>query len=200
MTETQPNLVRVEPRPDGGKRYVLLDAAGPGAIVRIWSATPGGNAAHLHRRRSAPRRSRRRWPPCCAASVAPFAAPLAHVTARGHNLYFPFPFARRCVVTVDDIVSPDPFTGRPIAKLYYQIGYRRYRAEQAAHVRPYSAAELARGRADDRARRGGAARRAAGAPRPPRPARAVDDRRRRPSTPGHPSITTDRRRRRAAAS
>ena len=43
---------------------------------------------------------------------SPFAPPLAHVTARGHNLYFPFPFARRCVVTVDDIVSPDPFTGR----------------------------------------------------------------------------------------
>ena len=28
--------------PDGGKRYVLLDAAGPGAIVRIWTATPAG--------------------------------------------------------------------------------------------------------------------------------------------------------------
>ena len=78
------------------------------------------------------------------AAVAPFAPPLAHVTARGHNLYFPFPFARRCVVTVDDIVSPDPFTGRPIAKLYYQIGYRRYRPEQAARVRPYSPQELAR--------------------------------------------------------
>jgi len=76
--------------------------------------------------------------------VAPFAPPLAHVTARGHNLYFPFPFARHCVVTVDDIVSPDPFTGRPIAKLYYQIGYRRYGAEQASRVRPYSAPELAR--------------------------------------------------------
>ena len=76
--------------------------------------------------------------------MSPFVAPLAHVAARGNNLYFPFPFARHCLVTVDDIVSPDPFTGQPMAKLYYQIGYRRYRARDAARVRPYSAAELAR--------------------------------------------------------
>ena len=42
VTETQPNLVRVETRPDGGKRYVLLDTDGPGAIVRIWTATTAG--------------------------------------------------------------------------------------------------------------------------------------------------------------
>jgi hypothetical protein len=47
-------------------------------------------------------------------------------------------------VTVDDIVSVDPFTGQPLAKLYYQIGYRRYRDEHRVRVRPYSAAELAR--------------------------------------------------------
>ena len=41
-------------------------------------------------------------------------------------------------------MSPDPFTGRPIAKLYYQIGTRRYGAEQAARVRPYSPQELTR--------------------------------------------------------
>src|SRR5205814_30902 len=42
VTDTQPNLVRVEPGPGGGKRYVLLDEAGPGAILRLWSATPAG--------------------------------------------------------------------------------------------------------------------------------------------------------------
>src|SRR5499427_7846877 len=42
VTDTLPNLVRVEPAPGGGKVYVLADVAGPGAIVRIWSATPSG--------------------------------------------------------------------------------------------------------------------------------------------------------------
>ena len=102
-----------------------------------------GDAAHPHRRRrdaglEAPVADLLR------GAVAPFVAPLAHVAARGNNLYFPFPFARHCLVTVDDIVSADPFTGRPMGKLYYQIGYRRYRAEDAARVRPTSAAELAR--------------------------------------------------------
>jgi len=42
VTDTQPNLVRTETGADGGKRYVLLDVAGPGAIVRLWSANPAG--------------------------------------------------------------------------------------------------------------------------------------------------------------
>ena len=115
-------------------------------------------------------------------------APLAHVTARGNNLYFPFPFARHCLVTVDGIVSADPFTGRPMAKLYYQIGYRRYRAEDAARVRPYSAAELARaaptiGRVAKVLRDG--------PPAPPERADGRSWRSRRPRfEPGHPSVTT----------
>ena len=39
-----------------------------------------------------------------SGEVAPFVSPLAHVTARGYNLYFPIPYSRRCVVTVDSIV------------------------------------------------------------------------------------------------
>ena len=33
--------IRVEQR-DGRKEYVMLDAAGPGVVVRIWSANPAG--------------------------------------------------------------------------------------------------------------------------------------------------------------
>jgi hypothetical protein len=143
VTETQPNLVRVERRPDGGKRYVLLDTDGPGAIVRIWTATTGGT---LRIQIDGDEQPALEAPVAdlLRGAVSPFVAPLAHVAARGNNLYFPFPFARHCLVTVDDIVSPDPFTGKPLAKLYYQIGYRRYRAEDAARVRSYSAAQLAR--------------------------------------------------------
>ena len=143
VTETQPNLVRVETRPDGGKRYVLLDTDGPGAIVRIWTATTAGTL-RIHIDGDATPALEAPVADLLRGAVAPFVAPLAHVAARGNNLYFPFPFARHCLVTVDDIVSADPFTGRPMAKLYYRIGYRRYRAAEAARVRPTSAAELAR--------------------------------------------------------
>jgi hypothetical protein len=143
VTETLPNLVRVETAPGGGKRYVLADVAGPGALVRLWSATPTGTLRIYIDDDPKPALEA----PMAAllrGEIAPFAPPLAHVTAHGYNLYFPFPFARRCVVTVDDIVSLDPFTERPMAKLYYQIGWRRYRAREASHVRPYGAAELER--------------------------------------------------------
>jgi len=144
VTDTQANLVRVEARPDGGKRYVLLDVRGPGAVLRLWTATPVGTLrVHVDDQErpvlEAPMAALLR------GDVLPFVAPLAHVTARGHNLYFPIPYRTRCVVTTDDIVSPDPFTGKPTAKLYYQIGYRSYAADQAANVRPFSADELARG-------------------------------------------------------
>jgi len=143
VTDTLPNLVRVETAPGGGKVYVLADVAGPGAIVRVWSASPSGTLRIYVDDQPTPALEA----PMAAllrGEVQPFAPPLAQVTARGYSLYFPFPFARRCVVTVDDIVSPDPFNGQPMAKLYYQIGFRRYGAEQAPHVRPYSAAEVTR--------------------------------------------------------
>ena len=135
--------MRVDTAPDGSKRYVLLDAQGPGAVVRIWSATPAGTLriyldGDSHPAVEAP------FEGLLRGEVAPFVAPLAHVTARGYNLYFPIPYRSRCLVTVDSIVSLDPFSGRPTAKLYYQIGYRTYPATAAARVRPYDAAEVTR--------------------------------------------------------
>ncbi len=143
VTPTQANLVRVEDGPDGDKRYVLLDATGPGAVVRLWTATPTGTLRIYidddpHPVVEAP------FHALLAGDVAPFVVPLAHVTARGYNLYFPFPYRRRCLITVDSIVSADPFSGHEVAKLYYQVGYRTYRPEQAANVRPYASAEATR--------------------------------------------------------
>ncbi|MES1165495.1 MAG: glycoside hydrolase family 172 protein, partial [Verrucomicrobiota bacterium] len=143
VTDAELNLVRVEPAADGSKRYVLLDAQGPGAIVRIWSAAPAGTLrvyldGDSHPAVEAP------FEAVLRGEVAPFVAPLAHVTARGYNLYFPIPYRSRCLVTVDSIVAVDPFNGHPTAKLYYQIGYRTYPAAAAAGLRPYAAAEVTR--------------------------------------------------------
>jgi hypothetical protein len=143
VTDSELNLVRVDTAPDGGKRYVLLDVAGPGAIVRIWSATPAGTLRVYLDGESRPA-IEAPFAGLLRGEVSPFPAPLAHVTARGGNLYFPIPYRSHCLVTVDSIVSPDPFNGRPTAKLYYQIGYRTYPAAAAANVRPYAVVEVKR--------------------------------------------------------
>ena len=181
------------PRRAAARRRQALRAArrrGPGAIVRIWSATPAGTLRIYIDDDPQPALEA----PIAAllrGEVTPFAPPLAHVDARGHNLYFPFPFARRCLVTVDSIVSPDPFTGRPIAKLYYQIGFRRYRADAGAAHAPLSRRRSWRGRR----RPSRASRRCCATGRPPRRPRphartvaiaAVDRRPRRPSVTRSP--------------
>ncbi|HVT06473.1 MAG TPA: glycoside hydrolase family 172 protein [Polyangia bacterium] len=143
VTDAAPNLVRVETAPDGTKRYVLLDVKGPGAVVRIWSATPAGTLRIYVDGDSQPV-VEAPFAGLLRGEVAPFVAPLAHVTARGYNLYFPIPYRSGCLVTVDSIVALDPFNGQPTAKLYYQIGYRTYPATAAANVRPYAPAEVSR--------------------------------------------------------
>src|SRR6185312_970886 len=186
VTDTEPNLVRVETAPDGGKRYVLLDVTGPGAIVRLWSATPAGTLRiYLD---GAPRPVvEAPFAGLLRGEVPPFVTPLAHLTARGYNLYFPIPYRSRCLVTVDSIVAADPFNGRPTAKLYYQIGYRIYPAAAAARVRPYDSAEVSRAR--------GALGRVAAVLRDgppalaPRPGRAIVDLPTTTVSPGHPATT-----------
>ncbi len=143
VTDSEANLVRVETAPDGGKRYVLLDAAGPGALVRIWSANPTGTL-RIYVDGDARPALEAPMAALLSGAVSPFVAPFGQITARGYSLYFPIPYRSHCVVTVDSIVSPDPFNGRPTAKLYYQIGYRAYRPSAAGDLRPYASTELAR--------------------------------------------------------
>jgi hypothetical protein len=104
--------LRVEER-DGRKEYVMMDTAGPGAIVRIWSANPSGTLRIYldHGER----------PVLEAAATellggdhAGLPRPIAGMRARGWNLYFPIPYARHCKVTVDS------------GDLYYHVNYRTY--------------------------------------------------------------------------
>jgi hypothetical protein len=147
VTNTKPNLVRVEAGPGGDKRYVLLDASGPGAIVRMWTATPTGTLRifiddDVNPAVEAP------MDKLLSGQIAPFTPPFGQVTAMGYSLYFPFPYKKHCVVTVDSIVSIDPFSGQPVDKLYFQIGTRRYHADalasSGAKFRAFSHAEVDR--------------------------------------------------------
>ncbi len=111
--------LRVEER-EGRKEFVLMDAVGPGAIVRIWSANPTGVLRFYFDHSETPS-----WEVPMAdllgGKVEHLGEPLAGVRGRGWNLYFPIPYAQHCKVTGDEIVSED---GRN--RVYYHINYRTY--------------------------------------------------------------------------
>lgn len=117
-------FLRTEQR-HGRTENVLMDANGPGAIVRFWSANPAGTLRiYLDGAEE----------PAVEAPMADllagkvlFGEPLGAVQSRGYNLYAPIPYAKRCVVTSD--------TGG----FYYQINYRTY--EASARVRTFSMAD-----------------------------------------------------------
>ena len=104
--------LRVEER-EGRQEKVMMDAQGPGAVVRIWSANPAGTLrVYLDGSET----------PALAApmqelldgKVAGFPVPLAGERARGHNLYFPIAYAQGCKITMDG------------GDIYYSIDYRTY--------------------------------------------------------------------------
>ena len=115
------NYLRVE-HLAGRKEKVLLDARGPGAIVRIWSANPsaGGTLRIYLDEASQPVIEEDFAKLTNGTGSIP--APLSAVRARGHNLYLPIPFATRCKVTLD---------GDPDDRVYYVINYRQYEQSTA---------------------------------------------------------------------
>lgn len=110
---------------EGREEWVMMDAEGPGSIVRFWITAdkPAGSVRVYLDHAQAP------------VIVAPVESlvggealvgpPLSAERARGRNLYLPIPYARHCKVTFDRpnfSVSKDR---RDL--LYYQINYRSYR-------------------------------------------------------------------------
>lgn len=104
--------LRVEER-EGRKEYVMMDVAGPGAIVRIWSANPEGvMRVYLDGHEI----------PVLEVSMATLLSgkmpgvpvPIAGEASRGWNSYFPIPYAKHCKVTSDK------------DKFYYHVNYRTY--------------------------------------------------------------------------
>ncbi len=127
--------LRVDER-DGRKEFVLMDAEGPGAIVRIWSANPKGTL-RIYLDGAAE--------PALAGAMADLLGgrfpglpePLGHPASAGWNLYFPIPYARHCVVTSDE------------GGFYYHVNYRTY--PPGTPVTTFTRAELDALAADIRA-------------------------------------------------
>ena len=112
---------------NGGRtEWVMMDAAGPGAVVRIWSANPQGTLRVYLDGASTP------------VIEAPMtdllggkwkvATPLSAQRSRGWNLYLPLPYAAHCKITSDN------------GEFYYQVNYRTY--EAGTTVRSFSIEDL----------------------------------------------------------
>jgi hypothetical protein len=114
---------------DGHVEYVMLNVAGPGAVLHIWTATPSGKIrVYLDDMQN----------PVLVGDVAallggtiaPFTPPFGAITAKGYNLEFPFAFRLGAKVT---------FEGSGPA-FFYQVWYRTY--EGCADVRTYAPSDL----------------------------------------------------------
>ena len=106
------HYLRVEQR-DGRNEYVMLDADGPGAIVRIWSANPKGTLRIYIDEQPEPV-IEAPMADLLSGKAAGIPAPIAHEVSRGWNCYLPIPYARHCKVTSDR------------RGFYYHVDYRTY--------------------------------------------------------------------------
>jgi len=143
------NYLRVEQKA-GRTEYVLFDAKGPGAVVRLWSASPAGTLRFYF---DGSERAELEEPfDELLSGRGSLPEPFAYVAAKGRNSYFPLAFRKSLKITTDSLVSRSS-KGTPRDKLYYQVQYRAYPEALAERVRTFAKEELAFVSADPRAAR-----------------------------------------------
>ncbi|MBN1422505.1 MAG: hypothetical protein JXP34_27255, partial [Planctomycetes bacterium] len=131
-------FIRIEER-RGREEKVMMEADGPGAIVRFWMGAvdgpavgpPGTLRIYLD---GAETPAIEGVADAIVGGRALVGPPLAAIRSIGRNLYLPIPYAKRCEVTYEG-------GGR----CWYVIQYRRYPA--GTRVRPFAMGDL---RAADR--------------------------------------------------
>lgn len=134
------HFVRTETQ-NGRTEHVLMDEAGPGAVVRFWATWhgPGGGPFSNGTLRiyldlepepaiEAPMRDVISGGLLCPPPLSQSVSPLTEGDRRGHNLYLPVPYAKHCKITYETPAPIDPGAHRGEA-LYYQINYRTYAAD-----------------------------------------------------------------------
>ena len=102
----------------GRKEFVMMDTAGPGAIVRIWSANPEGTL-RIYLDGSEQPVLQAPMAELLGGKYPGLPRPIAGEYSKGWNLYFPIPYAKSCKVTSDK------------GNFYYHVNYRTYPAGTA---------------------------------------------------------------------
>jgi hypothetical protein len=118
--------LRVEERA-GRQEHVMMDAAGPGAIVRIWSANPAGTL-RIYLDGAEQPALQGPMAELLGGQYPGLPRPLAGEYSKGWNLYFPIPYAKSCKVTSDK------------GDFYYHVNYRTY--EAGTEVETFNAGQL----------------------------------------------------------
>ncbi len=126
-------FVRME-KIDGREEWVMMDAAGPGCIVRVWatSGNPVGNIRVYIDGSDEPVINEPAK--TLIGGDALVGPPLSKVRARGMNFYLPIPYAKHCKITYDRPNFHVTRNGDDL--LYYQINYRTY--EDGTKVEPFT--------------------------------------------------------------
>jgi hypothetical protein len=119
-------FLRVEER-EGRQEYVMMDADGPGAIVRLWSANPTGTLRIYLDDNPAPALEAP-MADLLGGKVPGIPEPIACMRSGGWNSYLPIPYARHCKVTSD------------VGGFYYHVNYRTY--PRGTEVRSFKRADL----------------------------------------------------------
>ncbi|MBE7561000.1 DUF2961 domain-containing protein [bacterium] len=103
--------------------YVMMDAEGPGAIVRFWSANANdGGVVRFYFDGSDTPAIEMPMQDMLNGKNWPYLAPIAGVRSRGWNNHLPIPYAKHCKVTADK------------NRFYYQINYRTYGKDVAVET------------------------------------------------------------------
>ena len=118
--------LRVENRASR-QEYVMMDAPGPGAVVRIWSANPEGTI-RIYLDGSETPVIETPMTDLLGGKFAGLPRPISGEYSRGWNLYFPIPYAKSCKITSDK------------GKFYYHVNYRTY--EPGTRVETFGRAQL----------------------------------------------------------
>ena len=123
-----------EEKNDGRREFVMLDADGPGAVVRFWMTFSGEGASdgtlriYIDENKTPVIEDNvlsvidSLAPEPLSASVSP----KTNYAQRGHNLYLPIPYSKHCKITYEcDAVRFEDNQWKP--SIYYNINYRTYK-------------------------------------------------------------------------
>lgn len=100
---------------NGKEEFVLMDAEGPGAIVRIWSANADdAGLIRVYLDNSTVPEIEMPLSDMLNGEDKFFIKPISGIRAKGWNCYMPIPYLKHCKVTIE------------YNRIYYHINYRTY--------------------------------------------------------------------------
>lgn len=120
----------------GRREFVMFDQSGPGAVVRFWMTFagihPGEGTMRVYIDNSEePVVQGSPFDILSGGMLAP--EPLSASVSkdyrydrRGHNLYLPIPYAKRCIITYESVNVKESDAGFGGENVYYNINYREY--------------------------------------------------------------------------